>query len=75
VDILQQVITEICTSVSRFAIQLDESTDMTNCAQLPSFARFVRKEGIAEELLNEYMKSAMAMIFFKCYMHFLRNIT
>ena len=33
VDILQQVITDICRSESGFAIQLDESTYVTNCAQ------------------------------------------
>ena len=32
VDILQQVINDICASESGFAIQLDEPTDVTNCA-------------------------------------------
>ena len=51
VDILQQVISDICTSESRFAIQLDESTDVTNCAQLLIFVRYVGKEDVEEELL------------------------
>ena len=37
VDILQQVINDICRSESGFAIQLDESTDVTNCVQLLIF--------------------------------------
>ena len=32
VDILLQVFSDICRSESGFAIQLDESTDVTNCA-------------------------------------------
>ena len=47
VDILQQVISDIC----RLAIQLDESTDVANCAQLLIFVRYVGKEGIKEEFL------------------------
>ena len=44
VDVLQQVISGICRSESRFAIQLDESTDVTNCAQLLIFVRYVGKK-------------------------------
>ena len=51
VDILQQVISDICRSESGFAIQLDESTDVTNCAQLLIFVRYVEKEGVKEEFL------------------------
>ena len=50
-DILQQVISDICRSESGFAIRLDESTDVTNCAQLLIFARYVGKEGVKEEFL------------------------
>lgn len=50
-DIFQQVISEISMSESGFAIQLDESTDVTNCAQLLMFARYVGNEGIKEEFL------------------------
>ena len=49
VDILQQVISDICRSESGFAIQLDESTDVTNCAQLLIFVRYVGKEGVKEK--------------------------
>ena len=51
VDILQQVINDICRSENGFAIQLDESTDVTNCAQLLIFVRYVGKEGAKEEFL------------------------
>ena len=51
VDILQQVISDICRSESGFAIQLDESTDVTNCAQLLIFVQYVGKEGVKEEFL------------------------
>ena len=51
VDILQQVISDICRWESGFAIQLDESTDVTNCAQLLIFVRYVGKEGVKEEFL------------------------
>lgn len=50
-DIFQQVISEISMSKIGFAIQLDESTDVTNCAQLLIFARYVGNEGIKEEFL------------------------
>ena len=51
VDILQQVISDICRSESGFAIQLDESTDVTNCAQLLIFVQYVGKEGVKKEFL------------------------
>ena len=50
-NILQQVISDICRSESGFAIQLDESTDVTNCAQLLIFVQYVGKEGVKEEFL------------------------
>lgn len=50
-DILQQVISDIKNSKNGFAIQLDETTDVTNCAQLLVFARYVGEGGIKEELL------------------------
>ena len=58
VDILQQVISDICRLESGFAIQLDESTDVTNCAQLLIFVRYVGKEGVKEEfLMNVALKT------------------
>ena len=67
VDILQQVISDIYRSESGFAIQLDESTDVTNCAQLLVFARCVGKEGVEEEFLMKAVLEATTkeMITFK----------
>ena len=45
------MISDICRSESGFAIQLDESTDVTNCAQLLIFVQYVGKEGVKEEFL------------------------
>ena len=51
-DILRQIISGIKSSKSGFAIQLDETTDVTNCAQLLVFApRYVVEEDMKEELL------------------------
>ena len=67
VDILQQVINDICRSENGFAIQLDESTDVTNCVQLLIFVRYVGKEGVKEEfLMNAALEATIKeMIFFK----------
>lgn len=54
-DILTQVLTEIKNSKQGFAIQLDETTDVSNCAQLLVFARYVGEEGIKEEMLINSM--------------------
>ena len=51
VDILQQVNSDICRSESGFGIQLDESTDVRNCAQLLIFAQYVKKEGDEDEFM------------------------
>ena len=58
VDILQQVISDICRSESGFAIQLDECTDVTNCAQLLIFVRYLGKGGVKEEFfINAVLKA------------------
>ena len=57
VDILHQVISDIGRSESGFAIQLDESTDVTNCAQLLIFVRYIGKEGVKEFLMNAAMEA------------------
>ena len=43
IDIVQQVISDICRSESGFAIQLDESIDVTNCTQATNFCSICRK--------------------------------
>ena len=49
-DIEQQVIEEVKKS-PYFAIQLDESTDMSNCAILLCFVRYKGKTNFKEEFL------------------------
>ena len=48
---LAAMISDICRLESGSAIQLDESIDVTNYAQLLIFVRYVGKEGIKEEFL------------------------
>jgi len=50
-DINEQVITEVQGSKYGFAIQLDESTDVSNCAQLLVYVRYVSNDAIQCELL------------------------
>ena len=54
-DILSQVLVEIKNSNQGFSIQLDETTDVSNCAQLLVFAGYVVGHGIKEELLISSM--------------------
>ena len=70
------MISDIYRSESGFAIKLDESTDVTNCAQLVIFARYVGKEGVKEEfLVNAALEATtkeddifqMVNLFFKKY--------
>ena len=48
-DINEQVLTEVQGSKYEFAIQLDETTDVSNCAQL--LMRYATKDSIGSELL------------------------
>ena len=51
-DIKSQVVQEIkITPFGLFAIQLDESTDMSSCAQLMVYARYVCNNAFKEEFL------------------------
>ena len=50
-DINEQVITEVQGSKYGFVIQLDETTDVSNCAQLLVFVRYATKDSIRSELL------------------------
>ena len=70
VDILQQVIGDICRSESGFSIQLDESTDVINCAQL---LIFVRKKssmlGRKSDFRVRVMEVAPHVKFLHCMIH------
>ena len=51
-DVKQQVIAELKKApFGKFAIQLDESTDVTACAQLLVFVRYVSGEDFKEDFL------------------------
>ncbi|XP_076330886.1 protein FAM200C-like [Tachypleus tridentatus] len=51
-DILSQVTTEIKeSSYSKFSLQFDESCDVTSCAVLFGFVRYVHQDKIKEEFL------------------------
>ncbi|XP_068243921.1 zinc finger BED domain-containing protein 5-like [Palaemon carinicauda] len=51
-DVKQQVIAELKeASLGKFAIQLDESTDVADCAQLLLFVRYVTGQDFKEEFL------------------------
>ena len=51
-DIEQQVVAEIRGApLNKFAIQLDESTDVAICAQLLVFARYIKDGDFKEEFL------------------------
>ena len=45
-DINEQVLTEVQNSKYGFAIQLDETTDVSNCAQLLVLLRYTTKDSI-----------------------------
>ena len=49
-DLFQQLIQRIKES-PKFAIQLDESTDITNLAQLLVYVRYIYKSNVHEDLL------------------------
>ena len=50
-DIKEQVITEVQGSKYGFAIQLVESTDVSNCTQLLVYVRYATKYAIRSEIL------------------------
>ncbi|KAI6649594.1 hypothetical protein LOD99_6760 [Oopsacas minuta] len=51
-DVEQQVVAEILGApLNTFSIQLDESTDVSSCAQLLVFARYIKDRDFKEEFL------------------------
>ena len=50
-DINKQVLTKVHSSKYGFAIPLDETTDVSNCAQLSVFVRYGSKDAIRTKLL------------------------
>jgi len=50
-NILEQVMEELKASPFPFSIQLDESTDVSQCAQLLAYVRYMHADAIKEEFL------------------------
>ena len=50
-DILEQVIADIKASPITISLQLDESTDVSNCSQLIAVVRYVKNKKIEESFL------------------------
>ena len=50
-NILKQVMEELKTTPFPFSLQLDESSDISNCCQLLVFIRYVHADTIKEEFL------------------------
>lgn len=50
-NILKQVMAELSASSFGFSMQLDESTDVSQCSQLLAFVRYVHDDEIKEEFL------------------------
>ena len=50
-DILEQIISDINASPVKISLQVDESTDVSNCSQLIAVVRYVKKKEIEESFL------------------------
>ena len=66
-DINKQVITELQGSKYGFAIQLDEITDVSNCAQLLVFVRYATNNFIQSEKVINKLEHVFS---FCCSSHF-----
>ena len=63
-DIVDQVIAGVRASTFGFAIQLDESTDVTNCFQLFVYVRFTQNNVVKTELhLSQELSSTTKGIY------------
>ena len=50
-DILEQVVADINASPAKISLQVDESTDVSNCSQLIAVIRYVKNKEIEESFL------------------------
>ncbi|CAL9696028.1 unnamed protein product [Knipowitschia caucasica] len=50
-DILAQIVADLISSPTKFSLQLDESTDVSNLSQLAVFVRYMKDDMIKEEFL------------------------
>ena len=51
IDIHNQLISDLKASPLKISIQLDESTDVSNCSQLICFVRYIKEKKVEEEFL------------------------
>ncbi|XP_076322307.1 protein FAM200C-like [Tachypleus tridentatus] len=51
VDILEQVVADIKASPVKISLQVDESTDVSNCCQLLAVVRYVKEKKVEESFL------------------------
>ena len=56
IDIRDQLISDLKASPLKISIQLDESTDVSNCSQLICFFRYIKEKKVEEEFffVNHY---------------------
>jgi len=50
-DILAQIVTDLISGPTKFSIQLDETTDVSNLSQLAVYVRYLKDDVIKEEFL------------------------
>ena len=75
VDITDQVIAGVRDSKFGFALQLDESTDVTNCCQLLVYVRFTQNDAVKTELLlnHEVSTTSKGEDIFNCLDNFFKE--
>ena len=76
-NIFKQVMEELVSSPFAFSLQLDESTDVSNCSQLLSFVRYVNGNKIKEEFLfcEPFLETAKSSDVFRMVNKFLSSKT
>ena len=64
-DILRQVVGQIKASPEKISLQLYETTDVSNCAQLIVFVRYVYQNGIKDEFhfCDQLKQTTKAVVF------------
>ena len=74
-NILKQVLLELTNSPAKFSLQLDESTDVSQCAHLIVFVRYAHEGNIKEEFLfcEPLLKTTKAIYIFEMVTSFFDN--
>ena len=61
-DILHQVVADLKASLTKFSLQLDETTDVANLSQLIAFVHYVTGDKIKEEFLCKHLTTTAKAI-------------